>query len=330
MDAVDPTGFPPLHQPGNRISISSVDEMSKVLSNYHGQVHAVAPNNEAFEFHMNVSRTDEVVMGAVESQGHTLARTPNLIERQDADHMTFNLILQGSGRVEQAGRAADLTPGTMSIGIQHVPYTMEFDGPFRLLFFIFPRRMTGLSAAHLEAVATQPVHPNDPISSFMVPFLKQFERHFGAVTLRTGQRLITTAIDLIDTLAQHILEHDADEQSLSLKRNSLLEQAKDHIDKNLSDPTLTPTRVAAALFITPRHLHGVFQPEGITVATWIRERRLERCRRDLADPHQADIPVSAIGARWGFVDPSHFSRAFKRTYNVTPLQYRENSGLQRL
>ena len=314
----------------NRLSISSPAELCQVLSDYYGAVHVVAPADENFRFHMNVSRTSEVVMGAVKSEGHTLSRPLDLVGHHDAEHINFNLILEGQGRLHQYGRKASISPGAMTIGVQDAPYQMNFEGPFRLLFFIFPRRMIGLSAANLRAVSTRPVYPNDPITSFMIPYLKQFEHHFGAVTLRTGKHLINSAVDLIDTLAQHILENDADERSLSVRRHTLLEQAKEYIEKNLADPDLTPTRIAAALFITPRHLHGVFQPEGITVATWIRERRLEKCLRDLAEPQQAHVPVSAIGARWGFVDPSHFSRLFKRTYNTTPLQYREDSGLQRL
>ncbi|MEK8169401.1 hypothetical protein NKH77_05140 [Streptomyces sp. M19] len=52
----------------------------------------------------------------------------------------------------------------------------------------------------------------------------------------------------------------------------------------LGDPELTPAVVAAAHQISPRYLHKLFEGQGSTVAAWIRERRLERCRRDLADP----------------------------------------------
>jgi AraC-like DNA-binding protein len=62
------------------------------------------------------------------------------------------------------------------------------------------------------------------------------------------------------------------------------------------------------------------------VAAWIRERRLERCRRDLLDPVLAERPVSAVAARWGLTDPAAFSRLFRAAYGVPPLEYRRTMG----
>jgi AraC-like DNA-binding protein len=62
------------------------------------------------------------------------------------------------------------------------------------------------------------------------------------------------------------------------------------------------------------------------VAGWVRERRLERSRHDLLDPALAARPVSAIAARWGLVDPAHFSRLFRAAYGVPPLEYRRTMG----
>ena len=60
----------------------------------------------------------------------------------------------------------------------------------------------------------------------------------------------------------------------------------------------------------------------MTVAGWIRSRRLERCRRDLADPSLAARPVAAIAARWGFSSAADFSRAFRTAHGVPPAEYR--------
>jgi hypothetical protein len=71
-----------------------------------------------------------------------------------------------------------------------------------------------------------------------------------------------------------------------------------------------------------RYLYRIFEAEQTTVGSWIRSRRLDHCRRDLTDPTLPDRPVSAVGARWGFVDATHFTRAFKTEYGVTPGEYR--------
>ncbi|MFX5558838.1 helix-turn-helix transcriptional regulator, partial [Acinetobacter baumannii] len=79
--------------------------------------------------------------------------------------------------------------------------------------------------------------------------------------------------------------------------------------------------IAAAHHISVRYLQRLFETEGTTVTTWIRQRRLERIRRDLADP-RIDRSTSAVAARWGLADASHFSKLFKAAYGMTPRQYR--------
>ncbi|MFI7132105.1 helix-turn-helix transcriptional regulator [Nonomuraea sp. NPDC050153] len=63
--------------------------------------------------------------------------------------------------------------------------------------------------------------------------------------------------------------------------------------------------------------------EGHTVAGWIRERRLDQCRHDLADPLLAARPINAIAARWGFTSAAHFSQAFRSAYGLSPRQFRQ-------
>ena len=106
----------------------------------------------------------------------------------------------------------------------------------------------------------------------------------------------------------------------------LLDRIKAHVEAHLGDPDLAPAGIAAAHFVSARHLHNLFAGTGTSAAAWIRARRVEMCRRDLADPALADVPAAAIGARWGFRGPSHFGQVFKRATGLTPAAYREASS----
>src|SRR5262249_56320033 len=85
---------------------------------------------------------------------------------------------------------------------------------------------------------------------------------------------------------------------------------------------LAPGMMAGAPHMSLRSLHQLFCAEGLTVAGWIRRRRLECCRRDLADPALAARPVAAIAAKWGYSSASDFSRAFRAGHGLPPAEYR--------
>lgn len=79
----------------------------------------------------------------------------------------------------------------------------------------------------------------------------------------------------------------------------------------------------AALHVSVRYLHRIFEREEQTVAGLVRRRRLQACRRDLRMAGPSGRSAAAIGHRWGFADPAHFSGAFKAAYGVPPGRYRD-------
>lgn len=54
--------------------------------------------------------------------------------------------------------------------------------------------------------------------------------------------------------------------------------------QHFGDPDLPPVSVAARFGISPRYLHKLFEETGTSFSQWLQARRLERCRRELADP----------------------------------------------
>jgi AraC-like DNA-binding protein len=102
------------------------------------------------------------------------------------------------------------------------------------------------------------------------------------------------------------------------RRRAILE----HIDRNLADADLGVGSIARAFSVSSRTLHKLFEGEPQTVARLIWDRRLERCREDMADPAMAARSITEIAHLWGFSDSQHFSRAFKQRYGLTPRDYR--------
>jgi len=98
------------------------------------------------------------------------------------------------------------------------------------------------------------------------------------------------------------------------------------IEARLADPELCPESIARACGTSVRSLQRRFAGTGRSISQWIKHRRLERCREDLCDPRWRNLSVASIAFRWGFVDPAHFSRAFKQQYGFSPRALRSDAG----
>ncbi|HEY0286294.1 MAG TPA: helix-turn-helix domain-containing protein [Pseudomonas sp.] len=98
------------------------------------------------------------------------------------------------------------------------------------------------------------------------------------------------------------------------------------IDVHLADPDLSLGRVASEHHVSPRYVQKLFEASGSSFVSYVRVRRLERCRCELGNPEYRHLSVSDICFRWGFNDAAHFSRVFRNTFGVAPREYRRQKS----
>ncbi|MEU1301488.1 helix-turn-helix domain-containing protein [Streptomyces shenzhenensis] len=101
---------------------------------------------------------------------------------------------------------------------------------------------------------------------------------------------------------------------------AVAQAARDIVDSRLTDPDLTPAALARELNVSVRTLHRAFAQTEESVSAYIRRRRLEQARLELAAP-VGRPSVSELAAHWRFTDSSHFIRAFKKQYGQTPTEF---------
>ncbi|MEV0592382.1 helix-turn-helix domain-containing protein [Nonomuraea cavernae] len=167
-----------------------------------------------------------------------------------------------------------------------------------------------------------PLPGNEGIGALLAGFLTNLTRRPDEYGAADTARLSTVLLDLTAAMLHQRL---GTSPPPGVGRHALLVRIHEHIDRHLGDPALSPATIAGAFHISTRYLHKLFQSQELTVAGWIRRRRLHGARRDLADPSQNDLPIHAIAARWGFPSPAQFSRAFRAAHDLSPAAYRRQA-----
>lgn len=263
---------------------------------------------------------EDLAMIEVAASGHAVHRTEELIASSDLKYFKLGIQLAGTGLLLQGGREAVLQPGDLAVYSTDRPYTLAFDGDFRSLVLMFPHSALDLPREAMAQVTATAISGSSGLGQLVSPFLVRLAENLDAIAGPNGARLVHNALDLVTTLFNG--ELDARVAASRDPHQILLARIHDFIESHLGDPELSPGSIAAAHYISTRHLHDLFRELGTTVAASIRERRLERCRRDLRDPVLADRPVTAIAAHWGFLDSAHFSRIFRAAFRESPTGYR--------
>jgi len=201
------------------------------------------------------------------------------------------------------------------------PYELTYGSAVQLAVFGFPPEMLTVPSDSVARLTAVPILGDGGTAALAAPLLRRVAEDVETYQPASATRLSMVVMDLLATTV-------AEQASLvaalapETRERVLLRRVHAFVEQHLDDAGLSPAMVAAAHHVSLRYLHRLFESQDTTVAAWIRHRRLERCRRDLADLVNFDQSVSAIAARWGLADPAHFSRLFRRAYGVPPVEYR--------
>jgi AraC-like DNA-binding protein len=277
---------------------------------------------EGFHGQLRSRVLDRMSIVEVTATSHEVHRTPALIARAHERYFKLNLQLEGTGLLIQDNREAVLRQGDLAIYDTNRPYTLAFEDTTRIMVVMFPCDALALPTEYVGQLAAVRMAGDGGLSGIVGQFIRQLSENLDMLNGPSGSRLAANALDLVSTM----LHAEMDILPDRMKPQALLAVAvREYIDANLSDPLLSPASIAAAHFISTRHLHNVFHESGTTVASWIRTQRLEGARRDLRDPLHAGLPVGAVAARWGFLDAAHFSRTFRDAFGVPPSDWRRGA-----
>ncbi|WP_433247013.1 helix-turn-helix domain-containing protein [Streptosporangium sp. CA-135522] len=253
-------------------------------------------------------------------------RTPALIRRSDPEAYELTLIVGGEMWISQNGDDTQMGVGDLVMWQTSRPYDGgAFDGPRQAQAIIvhLPRADLPLPAGKVDGLLSRRMPATGGLGAILATYLKTLVREAPAMAPQDARRLGASTLDL----AMAFLAQSLDAQRYlppETRDQTLMAQIRTFVEHNLADAQLSPGAVAARHHISVRHLQVLFQRQGTTLTEWIRRRRLEHCRTDLADPRLRTLSIRAIATRWGFPRAADFSRSFRAVYGMPPRDYRHS------
>ena len=221
------------------------------------------------------------------------------------------------------GQALQVKAGDMLLMPRHNYMVSDFhseDGPLEAYLFFFDDKSISqfLKATHLDTLPSALNHQPTKFSG--TPCLAKFIEGIKPVyqSVEASPEMVT--LKLVEFLLL-LSAHDKDNQltkflisqSAAKNKRNLTQVMREHMNDNLS--------IADYAELSGRSL-STFQRDfkrqfGASPSAWLRQERLKKAAQIVTAQSK---PITQIAIELGYADTSHFIKAFKRQFNMTPKQ----------
>jgi AraC family transcriptional activator of tynA and feaB len=274
---------------------------------------------DRFRAHISGRSFAALRIAAFDSTSHDIVRSRQHMARFPEDNYLISLQRRGQSRITQQGEPFPLDPGEIAIVDGQEPFRIAFPAPVSRVIAVIPRKTLDTRAPWLRNMPLRKIAAGSLYADLTRRHLQQLaSRH---ASLQENEASLLTE-NLCNLLA---LASSRDIPVAALRPELQIEALLAFCRQNLSDPELSPRTVAMRFGISVRTLHLRFERLGETFGRWLLDNRLEACGKALRDPHQRAAGISEVAYRWGFNDLSHFNRAFRARFDMTPREWRNST-----
>jgi len=279
----------------------------------------------AFEASVEGSRLEGLSVARIEASAHRVERQPSAIARASEESLIFNFVLSGVAMAQQDGRSVVLRAGDGAVCDAQRPYSLRFDDTFKIITIKLARSAIAHRAGSIHRITATSFGESSQMCPILFGYLVSFSRQASLLAPAASEKVVRNFTELLAAALDEVIL--ASPLPLSEYRATALMRVRDFVERHLDVCDLDTAMVSTALNLSPRYINKLFEAENTSLTRYIWRRRLERAAADLRDPARAGLGISTIAMAHGFNDLSHFSRAFRQRFDLSPRAYRASGAV---
>jgi AraC-like DNA-binding protein len=276
---------------------------------------------DAEGFHGSVEKLDlhGMEIAQIRASAQTVRRTSALANSTEAETLLVNIQRHGSGSVRQDGRLTVLEPGDFAVYSSARPYELSFDREFGQTVLMMPATAVPAIWSDLDRVSAVKVPGSSDAAQILLSLVDSACRATEAIPPALSTSLADTIRHALHASVAPLASTAAQEAHLERYH---LERIRGVVRARLGDPDLDAQAIAVAVNLSVSHVHRLFRRQPQTLMGFVWSTRLEACHRVLVGHHAEGRSIGQIAFLHGFNDFSHFSRAYRRRFGMSPSESR--------
>ena len=255
-----------------------------------------------------------------------IASSPQTLGRvgDDSDSVWLALHLAGDAILHDGERNIEVAPGDIVYGPAAAAPDLTFRSNFRQFMVHMPGRSLKARLPSAAGLAVGRLSGRSGMGRMFAGTLSALSDSFDTLE---ADEIAPIELTLSEFIASSLVTTETVAPGgMNASQAATMRRVRRHIESGLGEPELSLAEIAQREHVSQRLLQKLFEANGQTFSSYLRQRRLERCRTDLANRLYDHLSISDICFRWGFNDAAHFSHAFRDQYEVSPRQFRQQAN----
>lgn len=269
-----------------------------------------------FDAKVEFAAPGSVLFARTEASGNWIKTNKKQSQSNNQDRIRVVIPRRGTVGIAQGGRDALVKPGAFTLYDATNPVNIGSDASYVHSVVTLPRAPVLLHTPGIEELMSQRFDMTTPAMRVFMTLANEFENMAPVLVPHSLDSYTSVLSDALSIALSSQLQEASKNSDRALSRVMRL------MTERLRDPDFSIDEIIVSEGLSERSLFRLFQSKGFTPWSWVIQRRLQGIASDLQDPRNAKRKIADIAFSWGFSEPSHFTRAFKAHFKMTPRDWR--------